>query len=131
MNGIEWPETIVAALLIVLVGTVAVTAIIRHPVRQALQVWSALSVIVGVITGTIVIYFFTRDRVQAAMDTAAGARELAANRQQALIKLIESIPPEKMSEMRKDPLIVKAFEPTDVRALATLPSGERPKGSGN
>ncbi len=74
----KWPQATVASLVIILVGAIAVTAIVRYAtVDDALKFWSALSGLVGIITGAMVTYFFSRGTVQTATDAARNSTELA------------------------------------------------------
>ena len=72
-EGITWPSAMVAIALIFLVAAVTVTAIIRYDVDSALEIWSSLGTVVGILTGAVVTYFFTRQTVaeaqRAAMET--------------------------------------------------------------
>lgn len=56
----KWPESAVAVALILLIAAVSVTGIARYPVEEFLKIWAALTGLVGIITGAIVTYFFTR-----------------------------------------------------------------------
>jgi hypothetical protein len=56
----KWPESAVAVALILLIGAVSVTGIARYQVEEFLKIWAALTGLVGIITGAIVTYFFTR-----------------------------------------------------------------------
>lgn len=56
----KWPESAVAVALILLIAAVSVTGIARYEVDQFLKIWAALTGLVGIITGAIVTYFFTR-----------------------------------------------------------------------
>jgi HJR/Mrr/RecB family endonuclease len=62
----KWPESAVAVALVLLIATVAVTGIVRHPVEEFLKIWAALTGLVGTITGVVVTYFFTRASVDQA-----------------------------------------------------------------
>jgi hypothetical protein len=52
--------------LVALVTAITITAIIRYDVDSVLKIWSSLGTVVGVVTGAVVTYFFTRDAVDAA-----------------------------------------------------------------
>jgi hypothetical protein len=56
----KWPESAVAVALIVLITAVSVAGIARYEVADFLKIWVALTGLIGIITGTIVTYFFTR-----------------------------------------------------------------------
>jgi len=56
----KWPESAVAVALIVLITAVSVAGIARYEVADFLKIWAALTGLVGIITGAIVTYFFTR-----------------------------------------------------------------------
>jgi len=56
----KWPESAVAVALILLIAAVSVTGISRYSVEEFLKIWAALTGLVGIITGAVVTYFFTR-----------------------------------------------------------------------
>ena len=62
----KWPESAVAVALIVLITAVSVTGIARYPVEEFLKIWAALTGLIGIITGAIVTYFFTRSTIDQA-----------------------------------------------------------------
>ncbi len=113
MNGenpeITWPSAIVACTLIALVGTITVTAIVRYTADDALKVWSALGPVVGVITGVLVTYFFTRKAVEIEKKHAADAEKKATTNNVALTKLAGLLPPDTWQAIAGDPVIAKAF----------------------
>lgn len=75
--------TIVAVGILALVGTIAVSAIFRYDtVDDALKFWSALSGLIGVVTGALVTYFFTRETVQAAQQAATALQDTTQQAQQ-------------------------------------------------
>ena len=79
----EWPSALVALGLIALIGAITVTAIVRYEnIDDALKFWSALSGLLGVITGAAVTYFFTRTAVTAATSAASAAQSTANAAQQ-------------------------------------------------
>ena len=69
-----WPSALVAIALVVLVAAITVTAIIRYDVDSALKIWSSLGTVVGILTGAVVTYFFTRDTVAVAKKQVEGAQ---------------------------------------------------------
>ena len=73
----NWPSAGVAIALVTLVGAVAITAIVRYDVDDALKIWSSLGTVVGVLTGGVVTYFFTRESVVTANKSAANAKDTA------------------------------------------------------
>lgn len=62
----KWPESAVAVALILLITAVSVTGIARYEVADFLKIWAALTGLVGIITGAIVTYFFTRSTIDQA-----------------------------------------------------------------
>lgn len=71
-----WPSAAVALGLLVLIGAIAVSAIRRYPTpEEALKVWAALSVLIGVVTGAFVAYFFTKDQVKQANEQLGQANQ--------------------------------------------------------
>ena len=70
----QWPAAAVALGLIGLTGAVTVVAIRKYQtVAEALQIWTALGAIVGVITGAIITYFFSAKALEESRRTAARA----------------------------------------------------------
>lgn len=76
--GVSWPSAVVAVAVIAVVGGVAITAIVKYStVDDALKFWSALSGLVGLITGAFVTYFFSRGSVQQAQADKAHAVQMS------------------------------------------------------
>jgi Co/Zn/Cd efflux system component len=66
-QAVSWQSVVVAIAVIAVVGAIAITAIAKYStVDEALKFWSALSGLVGLITGAFVTYFFSRGSVQQA-----------------------------------------------------------------
>jgi enamine deaminase RidA (YjgF/YER057c/UK114 family) len=64
---VSWQSAVVAIAVIAIVGGIAITAIVKYStVDEALKFWSALSGLVGLITGAFVTFFFSRATVQQA-----------------------------------------------------------------
>lgn len=62
----KWPESAVAVALILLIAAVSVAGIARYEPADFLKIWAALTSLVGIITGAIVTYFFTRSTIDQA-----------------------------------------------------------------
>jgi hypothetical protein len=72
----DWPSTLVAVAILLLIGAIAITAIIHYStVDDALKIWTGLTALVGVVTGAFVSYFFTKGTTQAAQQTAQVAAQ--------------------------------------------------------
>jgi hypothetical protein len=66
-QGVSWASAVVGIAVIGVVGAMAITAIVKYStVDEALKFWSALSGLVGLITGAVVTYFFSRGNIQQA-----------------------------------------------------------------
>ena len=77
-NGmvVTWPSAVVALGIIAAVAGIAIAAIVQYDtVDDALKFWSALSGLVGIITGAVVTYFFSRGSIRSVTADAASARE--------------------------------------------------------
>ena len=71
---VAWQSVVVAVAVIGVVGAIAITAIAKYStVDEALKLWSALSGLVGLITGAFVTYFFTRGTIQQAQQEKSQA----------------------------------------------------------
>jgi ammonia channel protein AmtB len=71
---VSWPSAVVAVAVIAIVGAIAITAIAKYStVDEALKFWSALSGLVGLITGAFVTYFFSRGNIQQAQQEKSQA----------------------------------------------------------
>src|SRR5215471_17075297 len=74
---------VVAVGILGLVGGITISAIFRYSsVDDALKFWTALTGLVGVITGAFVAYFFTRSTVQAAQTNVASSTQAARDADQ-------------------------------------------------
>jgi hypothetical protein len=122
---VGWPSAVVGVSLVLTVGAITVTAIVTYDsVDEALKFWSALSGLVGIITGAFVTYFFTRGTVQQAQQQVAAqeqavdktqeqARELQVENRavtKALSKVAGELSPGKWEELKEDPTVAKALE---------------------
>jgi type IV secretory pathway VirB6-like protein len=122
-DAIKWPSAVVACFLISLVGAVSVTSIIRYGVDDALKVWAALGSIVGVITGAVVTYFFSRQAVKKATESANNAQQTATNAQRiaaqqteradgaqrALAALAGSVDPQQLEHVKQRAPALRTF----------------------
>lgn len=121
-TAIEWPSAIVATVLLVVIGGITVAGIWKYDTAsEALEIWSSLTPLIGLITGAFVTYFFTRGAIQTAMTQAKEAAALADKQQkradrtqQALVKVVGVVEP-----TRWDALI--AADPTVQSALGGDP----------
>src|SRR5262245_43571317 len=116
----KWPESAVAVALILLIAAVSVTGIARYPVEEFLKIWAALTGLVGIITGAIVTYFFTRASLdQAERRVTDTERKLEDERERSRALLTRGFPsPTKpnMQEPRREDSI-KEWIPGDQRRL--------------
>jgi hypothetical protein len=85
----KWPEAAVAVALILLIAAVSVAGIARYQVDEFMKIWAALTGLVGIITGAVVTYFFTRSSLdQAERKVAAAERKLEVEREHSRALLI-------------------------------------------
>jgi hypothetical protein len=71
---VQWQSVVVAVAVIAVVGGIAIAAIVKYStVDEALKFWSALSGLVGLITGAFVTYFFSRGTIQQAQQEKSQA----------------------------------------------------------
>jgi len=75
-----WSAFVAVAVLLV-IGAIAVTAMIQYPVADAKQVLAWMAPLIAVVTGAFVGYFFTRGQVNAATQTAQTATQQAQQSQ--------------------------------------------------
>ncbi|SRR6266498_364663 len=81
-RNIDWPAASVAAAFIVLVLGISITAIIKYgTVDDALRWWDGLSAFVGLLTGAVGTFFFTRGQVNAAEQQRTAAEQQRAQAQ--------------------------------------------------
>jgi hypothetical protein len=78
-DGVDtgWPSAVVALGLLALIGGITIAAILSYDSSEALEFWSALSGLLGVITGAAATFFFTRSAVTAAQSAAQSAGQAA------------------------------------------------------
>jgi hypothetical protein len=100
----KW-SAVVAIVILVVIGAIAVTAVIRYSVADAKTVLDWLGPLIGVVTGAFVGYFFTRGEVKTAnqlaqtsaqqartsTDAAAAAVETADRAQEQAAKLSKAV----------------------------------------
>jgi len=112
---VAWPSAVVATALLLVIGAVTVAAIAKYPVDDALKVWTALTAIVGVITGAVVSYFFTRSTVQQALEQTQKAhaqansiRQAASVNETALRRIPGHLEPKQWHELLQQDSVVRA-----------------------
>ena len=130
-EGGRWAAVMVALGILLLIGAMSVTAIIRYDtVEEALQIWSAVTGLLGVVTGAVVAYFFTRGTVETARQSAQGLQEVVATAQEeetalrkafeeawlrvrenkdALTTCMSRIDPELAQQLEQDPVVARAL----------------------
>ncbi len=96
---------IVAVAIIALVGSVGLAAILRYDADNALKIWGVLGTIVGLITGSIATFFFTRQNVETVKEQASAAKEEAKDNKAALTTTVAALTPEQWQGIRNDPPI--------------------------
>jgi hypothetical protein len=128
----------VAIALLAAIAAISIAAIARYPIDDALKVWSALSALVGIVTGAFVTYFFTRQATQQAQKTAQQAQQTAQQAQEtthqaqrhaqqaqltavtanrALTKIAGEMNPQIWANWKTDPTVAAALEaPADARS---------------
>lgn len=128
MERIGWPSAVVGVAVILVVGAITITAIQAYDsVDDALKFWTALSSLVGIITGAFVTYFFTRGSVQQAQQQAEAQRQMveqvqeqveglqtdAAASQKALSVVAGELDPGKWKDLKEEPTVARALAPSD------------------
>jgi hypothetical protein len=109
---VGWPSAVVATALLATIAAIAIAAIVRYSVDDALKVWSALGTLVGVVTGAFVTYFFTRGAVQHARRAAESANTRAQHAETAFQRVYGKLQgSEAWSEVASDPAVVRMVEP--------------------
>jgi hypothetical protein len=117
----KWPESAVAVALVLLIAAVSVTGIARYPVEEFLKIWAALTGLVGIITGAIVTYFFTRaslDQAERKVTDTEKKLEDERERSRALLTrgfLFNAPEPSPQEPRREDS--IKEWIPGDQRRL--------------
>jgi hypothetical protein len=117
-TAIEWPSAVVATILLVVIGAITIAGIYKYPTTsEALEIWSSLTPLIGLITGAFVTYFFTRGAIQTAQTQAREAAARAASlqeradlAQQALVKVVGVVDPSRWDELvGTDPTVQSAL----------------------
>jgi hypothetical protein len=70
----KWPGAAVAIALMALVGAIAVTGL-RYAPEQFDKIWGALASLVGLITGVVATYFFTKEVSRQSLNQLTAAQE--------------------------------------------------------
>jgi hypothetical protein len=125
-SAIGWPSTVVAIAIVAAVSAISIAAINHYgSVDDALKFWSALSGLVGIVTGAMVTYFFARGSVQAAQSatqtaqsaasSATSAKDVQAERAlvatQGLAAALSEMDPEQAAALRSHPAVSMALTP--------------------
>ena len=111
-----WPAA-VALGIIVLVGAIAVAGITEYEIEEFLKIWAALNGLIGVITGAIGAFFFTRgiaawhrNQADEASRRAALAEARASAASDAVSRIFYALSPEQQQQAKDDPVIRRWFE---------------------
>jgi hypothetical protein len=111
-NQTGWPSAAVAIAILALIGAVTIAAINKYATwNEALQLWQAMTALIGIVTGAFVTYFFTRGAVETAQDQARGAMQIAS--QQALTKAAGLLDPQQFEGLLLDPSFRAAMSLAD------------------
>jgi hypothetical protein len=109
----KWPGAAVAIGLMALIGAIAVAAL-RYDSGQFDKIWGALSGLVGIITGAIASYFFSRStinalesRVQAIQNDLEVVRRTDALSSKAASRLYYSMEPAERNKFDGDDVITE------------------------
>jgi hypothetical protein len=130
-GGGRWAAAVVALGILVLIGAMSVTAIIRYDtVEEALKIWAAVTGLLGVVTGAVVAYFFTRGTVETARQSAQSLQEVAERAQgeevalreareeagqrlrenkDALVIVMSRLEPNVAGQLEQDPVVARAI----------------------
>lgn len=109
-RSVEWPSAVVGAALILIIGAVMVAAVSRYPsVDDALKIFTALSALVGVVTGAFVTYFFTRPTIQQANQQAKAQVGRSARLHNALTLATGKLTPEAFNDLLREPHFTDAL----------------------
>jgi len=73
----QWPSAAVAITMIALIGFLMGLSVYKGGMDGALKMWAALGTLVGILTGSMATYFFTRTTTSAALREASHATQLA------------------------------------------------------
>lgn len=126
-----WPSAAVAIAILALIGAVTIAAINKYDTwNEALQIWQAMTALIGIVTGAFVTYFFTRGAVESAQTQARNAMQIAAQQtrradvaQQALTKAVGVLPPQQFEGLLVDPGFRVAMSLADDQPLGRTPDG--------
>jgi hypothetical protein len=77
MPSSTWPTAGVMIALILIVGAIAVAAVVRYTADDALRIWTVLDPLVGVIVGAAGTYWFARQTTEEARRKADALEQLA------------------------------------------------------
>jgi hypothetical protein len=104
MNATSKQATVIAVLFVILVGAIVVTALVVYKVDDFLKVWAVIGTLVGVVTGAIPSFFFSRAAASAqAVAEDEGARHAQAEQKtQTLLGLAEPALLTRAREVRPD-----------------------------
>jgi hypothetical protein len=109
-NQTGWPSAAVAIAILVLIGAVTIAAIQKYTLGEAMQIWQAMTALIGLVTGAFVTYFFTRSSIETAQTQAHEAMQLAQQESRRadaahamLTKAAGLVPPPQFEALLMDP----------------------------
>lgn len=107
----KWPGAAVAIALMALVGAIAVAGL-KYAPDQFDKIWGALTSLVGLITGVVATYFFTKEvnrQLAAQLKVAQERQEEAEQRmsiaEAAAVRLFHSRTPEEQQQIKTDNVV--------------------------
>jgi uncharacterized membrane protein YdjX (TVP38/TMEM64 family) len=92
--------TLIAALFVLLVGAIVVTALIVYDIDDFLKVWAVLGTLVGILTGAIPSFFFAKT-MTASQEEARVANRRYENAEQKLETVFAMAPSEIWTRARQ------------------------------
>lgn len=120
MQGVNLLSTLVALGILSLIAIISIAAIMRYKAEEALKILGVLSGLFGVVTGTFVTYFFTREPITIATQRAEVAETRATTAELKLANLaanattlladFNALPDQtSVADVRKNSELVKHF----------------------
>jgi hypothetical protein len=115
----KW-SAVVAIAILVIIGAIAMTSVIRYDVADAMTVLDWLGPLIGVVTGAFVGYFFTRGQVQTAKDLADMSTQQANQSMAAADSAMETASRAQEQSAKLSKVVTKVTGKLDPKEFETM-----------
>jgi len=113
-SKISWASAFVAGMLLLILGAIMVSAIWKYnSVDEALKIWASMGTLVGLATGVIATYFFTRETMKTEKRAAKKSEQRADALTSALKELAKNVDKDRISQVVENHPVIQGIRLQD------------------